>query len=83
MIEKYPRGDRAVAAKLKRGLILLQLNQTDAGVAELRELIGAQPESPEAVTAKQQLDQLGVPVKAPRETRSTGPGRTRKRTTKP
>jgi hypothetical protein len=83
LIEKYPRGDRAVAAKLKRGLILLQLNQTDAGVAELRELIGAQPESPEAVTAKQQLEQLGVPVKAPRETRSAGSGRTRKRTTKP
>lgn len=82
LITNYPRGDRVAAARLKRGLILLLLNQNEAGVAELRRLIDSSPDSPEAVSAKERLEQMGVPLKAPRPA-PAGPDRNRKRRTKP
>lgn len=81
LISRFPRGDRVMAARLKRGLILIQLNQTDSGVAQLREIIESHPDAPEAASARQRLEQMGVPVKTAKE--KPGASRTRKRTTKP
>jgi tol-pal system protein YbgF len=63
-IEKYPSGNKAAAAQLKKGFALLALTQKTAGVRELRSLIQRFPDSHEAELARQRLKKLGVVVPA-------------------
>src|SRR4051812_34519318 len=43
VLEQYPSGNKAAAAQLKKAYALLQLDQRDAGVRELRALIARYP----------------------------------------
>lgn len=60
--EKYPTGNKAAAAQLKKGFSLLALEEKTAGVRELRSVIQRFPDSPEAELARQRLKKLGIAV---------------------
>ena len=62
--EKYPTGNKAAAAQLKKGFALLALDQKTAGIRELRSLIQRFPDSQEAELARQRLKKLGITVPA-------------------
>ena len=63
--EKYPTGNKAPAAQLKKGFSLLAMDQKTAGIRELRSLIQRFPESHESDLARQRLKKLGIAVPAP------------------
>jgi tol-pal system protein YbgF len=60
--EKYPTGNKAAAAQLKKGFSLLALDQRAAGIRELKSVIQRFPDSHEAVLASQRLKKLGISV---------------------
>jgi tol-pal system protein YbgF len=62
--EKYPTGNKAAAAQLKKGYSLLSLDEKTAGIRELRSLIQRFPDSPESELARQRLKKLGIAVPA-------------------
>ncbi|MGO8787898.1 MAG: tetratricopeptide repeat protein [Terriglobia bacterium] len=62
--EKYPAGNKAAAAQLKKGFSLLALDQKTAGIRELRSLIQRFPDSHESELARQRLKKLGIAVPA-------------------
>lgn len=62
--EKYPTGNKAAAAQLKKGFSLLALDEKTAGVRELRSLVQRFPDSHEADLARQRLKKLGITVPA-------------------
>jgi tol-pal system protein YbgF len=64
VLEQYPSGNKAAAAQLKKGYALLQLDQRDAGVRELRALIARYPKSLEAQQARDRLHSLGATTTA-------------------
>jgi len=64
VLEQYPSGNKAAAAQLKKGYALLQLDQHDAGVRELRALIARYPKSLEAQQARDRLRSLGATTTA-------------------
>jgi tol-pal system protein YbgF len=64
VIEQYPSGNKASAAQLKKAYALLNLNQRDAGVRELRALIARYPKSLEAQQARERLSSLGATTTA-------------------
>jgi len=66
VLDQYPGGNKAAAAHLKKGFALLELNQREAGVKELRSLISRFPKSPEAVQARERLNRMGAAGAAPR-----------------
>jgi tol-pal system protein YbgF len=57
--EKYPTGNKAAAAQLKKGFALLAMDQKTAGIRELRSVIQRFPDSHEAELARQRLKKLG------------------------
>ena len=63
-IEKYPTGNKAADAQLKKGYALLELDQKAAGVRELRSWIQRFPDTHEAELARQRLKKLGYAVTA-------------------
>ncbi|WP_263357740.1 tetratricopeptide repeat protein [Acidicapsa ligni] len=62
VLENFPGNRKAPAAQLRKGLALIQLNQKDAGVHELRSLIQRHPQTPEALQARSKLNALGVRI---------------------
>jgi tol-pal system protein YbgF len=64
VIEEYPSGNKAAAAQLKKGYSLLQMDQRDAGIRELRALIARYPKSLEAQQARERLRSLGATTTA-------------------
>jgi len=66
VLDQYPGGNKAASAQLKKGYALLELGQRDAGVQELRSLIGRYPKSPEALQARDRLTKLGAAPAASR-----------------
>ena len=69
--EKYPTGNKAAAAQLKKGFSLLSLDQKTAGIRELRSLVQRFPESHEADLARQRLKKLGITVPPAAHKKST------------
>ena len=65
VLENFSGNPKAPAAQLHKGLSLLQLNQKDAGVHELRSLIQRYPQTPEALQARSKLNALGVRINPP------------------
>jgi tol-pal system protein YbgF len=65
VLEGFSGSPKAPAAQLRKGLALIQLNQKDAGIHELRSLIQRYPQSPEAGQARSKLNAMGVRI-APR-----------------
>ncbi len=66
LLSSYPNSDRVPAARLKKGLALLEMKRRQEAIAELTELVRQFPSTQEANTARQQLENLGVRVQAPR-----------------
>jgi tol-pal system protein YbgF len=64
VIEQYPSGNKASAAQLKKGYALINLDQRDAGIRELRALIARYPRSLEAQQARERLRSLGASTTA-------------------
>jgi tol-pal system protein YbgF len=64
VLEQYPSGNKAAAAQLKKGYALLQIDQRDAGIRELRALIARYPKSLEAQQARDRLRSLGATTTA-------------------
>jgi tol-pal system protein YbgF len=62
VLENFSGNRKAPAAQLRKGLALIQLNQRDAGVHELRSLIQRYPQTPEALQARSKLNALGVRI---------------------
>jgi tol-pal system protein YbgF len=60
VLEQFPSGNKASASQLKKAYALLNLNQRDAGVRELRALIARYPRSLEAQQARERLRSLGA-----------------------
>jgi tol-pal system protein YbgF len=59
LLTKYPDGDKAVSARLKRGITLLRLERRQEGVEELKAVIGRYPGSRESEMARSELTRLG------------------------
>jgi tol-pal system protein YbgF len=64
VLEQFPSGNKASAAQLKKAYALLNLNQRDAGVRELRALVARYPRSLEAQQARDRLHSLGATATA-------------------
>ena len=64
VLEQYPSGNKAAAAQLKKAYALLNLDQRDAGVRELRALVARYPKSLEAQQARDRLHSLGATTTA-------------------
>ena len=62
VLEDFGGSPKAPAAQLRKGLALLQLNQKDAGIHELRSLIQRYPQTPEALQGRSKLNALGVRI---------------------
>jgi TolA-binding protein len=62
VLQQYPDSNKVPVSHLHKGMALLAIKQTDAGVGELRTLIQRFPNSPEAMQARSKLSGLGVPV---------------------
>ncbi len=64
VLEGFSGNSKAPAAQLRKGLALMQLNQKDAGIHELRSLIQRYPQSPEASQARSKLTSMGIRLTA-------------------
>jgi TolA-binding protein len=62
VLEGFAGNAKAPAAQLHKGLALLAQNKRDAGIRELRELIGRHPQTPEARVARSKLNGMGVRI---------------------
>jgi tol-pal system protein YbgF len=62
VLENFSGNPKAPAAQLRKGYALLQLNQKESGVHELRSLIQRYPQTPEALQARSKLNALGVRI---------------------
>jgi tol-pal system protein YbgF len=62
VLEGFSGSPKAPAAQLRKGLALIQLNQKDAGIHELRSLVQRYPQSPEAGQARSKLNAMGVRI---------------------
>ncbi len=60
VLEQFPGGNKAAAAQLKKGYALLEIGQRDAGMRELRSLVGRYPRTIEATQARERLKRLGA-----------------------
>jgi tol-pal system protein YbgF len=60
VLEQFPGGNKAAAAQLKKGYALLEIGQRDAGMRELRSLVGRYPRTIEATQARERLKKLGA-----------------------
>lgn len=58
---KYPMGNKALAARLKLGLTLVAMDDTAGGIAALKSLVQAAPNSDEALIARDRLAKLQAP----------------------
>lgn len=62
VLEDFSGNPKAPAAQLHKGLALLQLNQREAGIHELRSLIQRYPQTPEALQGRSKLNAMGVRI---------------------
>jgi tol-pal system protein YbgF len=60
VLENFGGNPKAPAAQLHKGLALLQLNQKEAGIHELRALVQRYPQTPEATQARSKLNGMGI-----------------------
>jgi len=61
-VERYPQGNKAPEAQLRKGFALLELGEKSAGARELRSVIAQYPNSHEAELARQRLRKLGYTI---------------------
>lgn len=59
LLARYPEGDRAVSARFKKGLTLLQMERRQEGVEALKAVVNLHPNTRESGLAKAELVRLG------------------------
>ena len=59
LLQKYPDSDKTVGALYKKGLALAAMDQTQDALTYLRQVVSDYPDSAEAVSAQQKIDELG------------------------
>jgi tol-pal system protein YbgF len=64
VLTNYPRSFKLAPARLKKGMALLELNQKNAGIRELREVVRRYPGTEEERRARARLKDMGVSVTA-------------------
>jgi tol-pal system protein YbgF len=63
LLTKYPGGDKAASARLKKGLALLQMERRQEGVDALKSVVSLHPNTQESETAKAELARLGEAIR--------------------
>ncbi len=58
LLQKYPDSDKNVTALYKKGLALAEMNQTQDALNYLRRVVSEYPDSTEATSAQQKIDDL-------------------------
>jgi len=66
VLEQFAGNPKAPAAQLHKAEAELAMNQRDAGVRDLRNLIQRYPQTPEAAQARSRLNGMGVRIIAPK-----------------
>ena len=64
VLTNYPRSFKLAAARLKKGMAMIELGQKTSGVKELREVVKRYPGTEEERRARARLKELGVAVAA-------------------
>jgi tol-pal system protein YbgF len=64
VLTSYPKSFKLAPARLKKGMALIELNQKNAGVKELREVVKRYPGTEEERRARARLKDMGVAVTA-------------------
>jgi len=64
VLTNYPKSFKLAPARLKKGMALIELNQKNSGVKELREVVKRYPGTEEERRARAKLKDLGVAVSA-------------------
>jgi tol-pal system protein YbgF len=64
VLNNYPKSFKLAPARLKKGMALIELNQKNAGVKELREVVKRYPGTEEERRARARLKDMGVSVTA-------------------
>ncbi len=62
VLTNYPKSFKLAPARLKKGMALIELNQKNSGVKELREVVKRYPGTEEERRARAKLKELGVAV---------------------
>jgi len=65
VLNNYPKSFKLAPARLKKGMALLELNQKNAGIKELREVVKRYPGTEEERRARVKLKELNVSVTTP------------------
>ncbi|MBI4482468.1 MAG: tol-pal system protein YbgF [Acidobacteria bacterium] len=64
VIHLYPQGDKVAPSYLKKGLALIELQHNEDAIVQLQAVVKNFPTSPEANTARQKLEEMGVKAKS-------------------
>jgi len=64
VLTNYPKSFKLAPARLKKGMALIELNQKNSGVKELREVVKRYPGTEEERRARAKLKEMGVAVSA-------------------
>ena len=64
VLQNFPSGNKAAAAQLKKGFVLLELGKEDEGTQELKHVIQRYPRTNEATQARERLRKLGPAPKS-------------------
>jgi tol-pal system protein YbgF len=64
VLNNYPKSFKLAPARLKKGMALIELNQKNAGVRELREVVKRYPGTEEERRARAKLKDMGIAVSA-------------------
>jgi tol-pal system protein YbgF len=64
VLSNYPKSFKLAPARLKKGMALIELNQKNPGIKELREVVRRYPGTEEERRARAKLKELGVAVSA-------------------
>jgi tol-pal system protein YbgF len=64
VLNNYPKSFKLAPARLKKGMALIELNQKNAGVRELREVVKRYPGTEEERRARARLKDMGLSVTA-------------------
>jgi TolA-binding protein len=59
LLSRYPSGDKVASARLKKGMVLLQMERRQEGVDALKSVLSLHPNTQEYETAKAELVRLG------------------------
>ena len=63
LLSKYSGGDKVASARLKKGLVLLQMERRQEGVDALKSVVSLHPNTQESELAKAELTRLGEAIR--------------------